>query len=129
MIGDGDANDWIDLSDDMDNIDNNVGKMVMVTGAREGELLENFPAGNMNFYYCVCEFQSYIENTDSEVKLAIARTYKLFPDRVSVRLEHLCGGRLGADLGVQRQGAVHLHRACVQALVHGDEADEARLSR
>ena len=115
--------------DDMDNIDNNVGKMVMVNWSREGELLKNFPAGNMNFYYCVCEFQSYIENTDSEVKLAIARTYKLFLDRVSVRLEHLCGGRLGADLGVQRQGAVHLHRACVQALVHGDEADEARLSR
>ena len=38
VIGDGDANDWIDLSDDMDNIDNNVavGKMVMVTGVREG---------------------------------------------------------------------------------------------
>ena len=53
MIGDGDANDWIDLSDDMDNIDNNVGKMVMVTGAREGELLENIPARNINFYYCV----------------------------------------------------------------------------
>ena len=58
MIGDGDANDWIDLSDDMDNIDNNVGKMVMVNWSREGELLKNFPAGNMNFYYCVCEFQS-----------------------------------------------------------------------
>ena len=73
MIGDGDANDWIDLSNDMDNIDNNVGKMVMVTGAREGELLENIPARNINFYYCVGEFQSYIEKTDSEVKSAIAR--------------------------------------------------------
>ena len=73
MIGDGDANDWIDLSDDMDNIDNNVGKMVMVTGAREGELLENIPARNIIFYYCVSEFQSYIEKTDSEVKSAIAR--------------------------------------------------------
>ena len=59
--------------DDMDNIDNNVGKMVMVTGAREGELLENIPARNINFYYCVSEFQSYIEKTDSEVKSAIAR--------------------------------------------------------
>ena len=49
MIGDGDANDWIDLSDDMDNIDNNVRKMVMVTGAREGELLVNIPARNINF--------------------------------------------------------------------------------
>ena len=73
MIGDGDANDWIDLSDDMDNIDNNVGKMVIVTGAREGELLENIPARNINFCYCVSEFQSYIEKTDSEVKSAIAR--------------------------------------------------------
>ena len=70
MIGDGDANDWID---DMDNIDNNVGKMVMVTGAREGELLKNIPARNINLYYCVSEFQSYIEKTDSEVKSAIAR--------------------------------------------------------
>ena len=48
---------------------------------------------------------------------------------VSVRLEQLCGGHLVAPRGVQRQGAVHLHRACVQVLVHGDEADEAQLSR
>ena len=50
---------------------------------------------------------------------------------VIVRLEQLCGGHLVAPrgAGVQRQGAVHLHRACVQALLHGDEADEAQLSR
>ena len=47
---------------------------------------------------------------------------------MSVRLEHLCGRQLGADLRVQRQGAVHLHRACDQDLVHGDAADEAQLS-
>ena len=113
--------------DDMDNIDNNVGKMVMVTGAREGELLVNIPARNINFITVSVNFR-VIENTDSEVKSAIARTYKLFPDRMSVRPEHLCSGQLGADLGVLRQDAVHLHRSCVQALVHGDEADEARLS-
>ena len=111
--------------DDMDNIDNNVGKMVMVNWSREGELLKNFPAGNMNFYYCVCEFQSYIENTVSEMKSAIARRYKLFADvpyvSLSVRLVYLCGGQLGADRGVQRQGAFHRHGACVQDLVHGDD--------
>ena len=48
---------------------------------------------------------------------------------MSVRLEHLCGTQLGADLGVQRQSAVHLYRACVQAMVPCDEADEAQLSR
>ena len=64
------------ICQDLDNIDNNVGKMVIVTGAREGELLENIPTRNKILYYCVCEFQSYIENTDSEVKSAMARRCK-----------------------------------------------------
>ena len=48
------------ICQDLDNIDNNMGEMVIVTGAREGELLENIPTRNKILYYCVCEFQSYI---------------------------------------------------------------------
>ena len=44
------------ICQDLDNIDNNVGEMVIVTGAREGELLENIPTRN-KILYCKLQMQ------------------------------------------------------------------------